>query len=125
MSFPGGSEGQASACNAGDRGSIPELGRSSGEGNGNPLQYSCLETLMDGGAWEAAVHGVAKSWTRLSDFTSLTGRHCPGTGNSTMGKRRTQSLFPWHSQLSGNQTINLEVCITAHSFCALKERTWF
>ena len=39
-----------------------------GEGNGNPLQYSCLENPMDGGAWQAAVHGVAKSWTRLSDF---------------------------------------------------------
>ena len=43
--------------------------KSVGEGNGNPLQYSCLETPMDGGAWLAAVHGVAKSWTRLSDFT--------------------------------------------------------
>ena len=41
----------------------------SGEGNGNPLQYSCLENPMDGGAWQATVHGVAKSWTRLSDFT--------------------------------------------------------
>ena len=42
-----------------------------GEGNGNPLQYSCLENPMDGGAWWATVHGVAKGWTRLSDFTSL------------------------------------------------------
>ena len=50
-------------------GSIPGLGRSPGEGNGNPLQYSCLENPMDGGAWSAAVHGVAKSRTRLSDFT--------------------------------------------------------
>ena len=57
------------ACNAGDVGSIPGLGRSPGEGNGNPLQYSCLEGPMDGGAWLAAVHGFAKSWTRLSDFT--------------------------------------------------------
>ena len=48
--FPGGSDGKASACNAGDPGSIPGLGCSSGEGNGNPLQYSCLENLMDG-AW--------------------------------------------------------------------------
>jgi len=47
------------------------LGRSPGEGNGNPLQYSHLENLMDRGAWQATVHGVAKSWTRLSDFTSL------------------------------------------------------
>ena len=44
---------------------------SPGEGNGNPLQYSCLENAMDGGTWWATVHGVAKSWTRLSDFTSL------------------------------------------------------
>ena len=49
--FPGGSDGKASACNAGDMASIPGSGRSSGEGNGNPLQYSCLENPMDGGAW--------------------------------------------------------------------------
>ena len=66
---PGGSEVKASACNAGDLGSIPGLGRSPGEENGNPLQYSCLENPMDGGAWWAAVHGVAKSLTRLRDFT--------------------------------------------------------
>ena len=69
MGFPGGSEVKASACNAGDLSSIPGSGRSAGEGNGNPLQYSCLENPMDGGAWWAAVHGVAKSQTRLSDFT--------------------------------------------------------
>ena len=60
-----------SAWNAGDPGSIPESGRSPGEGNGNPLQYSCLENPMEGGGWWATVHGVAKSPTRLSDFTSL------------------------------------------------------
>ena len=65
MVFPGGSEGKASACNAGDPGSIPELGRSPGEGNGNPLQYFCLENSMDGGAWWATVHGVKKSQTGL------------------------------------------------------------
>ena len=63
MGFPGGSEDKASACNAGDPGSIPGLGRSPGEGNGNPLQYSCLENPMDRGAWRATVHGVTKSWT--------------------------------------------------------------
>ena len=52
-----------------DLGSIPGSGRSPGEGNGNPLQYSCLENPMDGGAWWATVHGVAKSRTQLSDFT--------------------------------------------------------
>ena len=56
-----------SACSAGDPGSIPGLGRSPGEGNGNPLQYPWLENLMDRGAWWAAVHGVAKSWARLSN----------------------------------------------------------
>ena len=61
--------GQASSCNAGDPGSIPASGRSPGEGDGNPLQYSCLENPMEGGAWWATVHGVAKSRTRLSDFT--------------------------------------------------------
>ena len=71
MGFPGSSDGKASAYNAGDPGLIPGLGISPGEGNGNPLQYSCLENLMDGGAWCATVHGVAKSRTRLSDFTLL------------------------------------------------------
>ena len=51
MDFPGGSDGKASTYNAGDPGSIPGLGRSSGEGNGNPVQYSCLENPMDGGVW--------------------------------------------------------------------------
>jgi len=57
----GGSEVKASACNAGDLGSIPGLGRSPGEGNGTPLQYSCLENPMGRGAWWATVHRVAKS----------------------------------------------------------------
>ena len=66
LGFPGGSDSKASAYNAGDPGSIPGLGRSSGEGNGNPLQYSCLENPMDRGTWWATVHGVTKSRT---DFT--------------------------------------------------------
>ena len=71
--FPGGSEVKSYASNAGDLGSIPGSGRSPGEENGNPLQYSCMENPMDGGAWWATlVHGVAKSRTRLSDFTLLT-----------------------------------------------------
>ena len=68
---PGSSDNKVSAYNAGDPGSIPGLGRSPGEGNGNPLQYSCLENPMDQGAWWATIHGVAKRWTRLSSFTSL------------------------------------------------------
>ena len=71
-SFPDSSVGKEATCNAGDPGSIPSLGRSPGEGNGNPLQYSCLENSMDGGAWWTTVHGVAKSRTRLSDFTTFT-----------------------------------------------------
>ena len=61
--FPGGSDGKASAYNAGHRGSIPGSGRSSGGGHGNPLQYYSLENSMDRGAWWATVHGVTKSWT--------------------------------------------------------------
>jgi len=74
MGFPGGSEVKASASNVGDLGSIPGSGRSPGEGNGNPLQYSCLENPMDRGAWWATVHGVSKSWTQLSDLTNF---HAP------------------------------------------------
>ena len=71
LGFPGGSDGIVSACNAGDQVSISGSGRSPGEGNGNPLQYSYLENPVERGAWLATVHGVAKSWTRLSDFTDL------------------------------------------------------
>ena len=63
------SDGKVSACNVGDLGLIPGLGKSSGEGNGSPLQYSCLGISMDRGAWWATIHGVTKSRTRLSDFT--------------------------------------------------------
>ena len=66
--FPGGSHGNASPYSAGDLGLIPRSGRSPGEGNGNPLQYFCLENPLERGAWQATVHGVTKSQTRLSDF---------------------------------------------------------
>ena len=67
MGFPGGLDSKESACNAEDPGSIPGSGRFPGEGNGYPLQYSCLETSVDREAWWATVHGVTKSWTQLSD----------------------------------------------------------
>ena len=70
-SFPGSSAGKESACNAGDLGSISGLGRSAGEGKGYPLQYPYLENSKDRGAWQAPVHGFAKSWTQLSDFRSF------------------------------------------------------
>ena len=60
MGFPSGSDGKESACNAGDLGSIPGLERSPGEGNGYPLQYSCLENPMERGAWQATVHRVSR-----------------------------------------------------------------
>ena len=63
LGLPGGSDGKESACDVGDLGSIPGMGTSPGEGNGNPLQYSCLENSMN-----CIVHGVAKSWTQLGDF---------------------------------------------------------
>ena len=65
--LPCSSNGKESACEGGDQGSVPGLGSSSGEGNGNPLQYSCLENSMDREAWRATVCGVTKSRTRLSD----------------------------------------------------------
>ena len=65
--FPGGSDSKESARNAGDLDSIPGSGRSPGEENGYPLQYSCLENYMDRGAWWATIHGVEKSWTWLSN----------------------------------------------------------
>ena len=61
LGFPGGSGGKVSACNVGDLGSIPRLGRSPGGGHDNPLQYSCLENSMDRGVWWATVRGAAKS----------------------------------------------------------------
>ena len=67
MGFSDGSDNKESACNAGDPGSIPGLGRSPGEGNGNSHQYSCLGDPMDRGAWQAAVFGITKNQTRPSD----------------------------------------------------------
>ena len=61
--------GKESACNMRDLGLISESGRSPGEENGNPLQYSCLENSMDRGAWRATVHRIAKSWTQLKQLT--------------------------------------------------------
>ena len=67
MYFLSGSDSKESACNEGDLCLIPGLGRSPGEGNDNPLQYSCLENFMDRGAWQAIAHGVAKSQIQLNN----------------------------------------------------------
>ena len=69
MGFPGVSDGEESACSSGDLGLIPALGRSPGEGNDKPFQYSCLENPVDRGGWQATTHWVAKSQTWLSYFT--------------------------------------------------------
>ena len=69
--FPYSSVGKESVCNARDLGSIPGSRRSPGDGNGNPLQYSCVENPMDRGAWQAKIHGVPKSWTHLKRLSIL------------------------------------------------------
>ena len=74
-----------------DVGSVPGLGRSPGEGYGDPLQYSCLENLMDRGAWQALVHRVAKSWTQLKQLSTHAHKQ-PGTTRTAMVKMR---LFPF------------------------------
>ena len=76
LGFPGGSNDKESACSAGDLGSISGSARSPGEGNGNPLQYSCLENPMDRGAWWASVPGAAKSQTRLKRLTCTCSETC-------------------------------------------------
>ena len=82
--FPGGSEVKALAWNVGDPGLIPGTGRSLGEGTGNPLQYSCLENPIDGGAWQATVHGVAKSCTGFTDKPIPSPSHSPVYGWSVL-----------------------------------------
>ena len=85
--FPGGSKGKESACNAGDLGSIPGLGRSPGEGNGNPLQYSCLENSLNRGAWQAVVYPEAgKEWRQEEKVTT------------------EDEKFGWHHWLSGHES---------------------
>ena len=74
LPFRGGSDGKESTCNTGDPGSIPGPGRSPGEGNGYPLQYSCLGNPMVRRVWWATVHGVTKNWTWLSNTTLALGR---------------------------------------------------
>ena len=86
MDFPGGSDSKASACNVGDLGSIPGSGRSPGEGNGNPLQCSCLENPRGRGACWAAVYGVTQSRRQLKQLSS---------SSNSRGRKKTQfSLLP-------------------------------
>ena len=96
--FPCGSDGKESDCNVGDSGSIPGLGQSPGEGNGNPLQYSCLENPMDRGAWQTTVHGVAEldttEWLRYFHY------HSQGFPSGSTVKKftcqcRRCRFYPW------------------------------
>ena len=92
MDFPGGSDGKEYACNVGNLSSIPRSGRSPGEGNGNSLQYSCLENSMDRGAWWARVHGVTQSQTQLKQpSTHLRGY--PVVSQEACRSGRKVSLF--------------------------------
>ena len=104
---PRGSDGKVSTCNAGDRSSIPGLGRSPGEGNGNPLQDSCLGNPVDRGAWWATAHGVAKSQTRVSSEHF----HSEACGNGQEGS--TEDLcnsreVKFHSQQSRRMAGDLQ-----------------
>ena len=115
IDFPGGSDGKASVYYVGDPGSIPGWGRSPGEGNGNPLQYSCLENPMDGGAWQATVHGVEKSQTRLSDFTSQIDNKGFASGSAvknlpTMQEMQDQSLG-WEDPLEEGMATHSSVLV--------------
>ena len=95
--------GKESSCNAGDTGdlrSIPGLGRSPGEGNHNPLQYSCLENPMDRGAWRATAHGVTNSWTQLSNSHAQTLLYYFNILNYFVFFKRTQLFPPIHSSRS-------------------------
>ena len=95
---PGGSDGRESACNVGDLGSTPESGRSLGEGNGTPLQYSCLEHPMDRGAWWATVHRVAQSQTRLTQLSMARQWEVRGLGQGRAAGRyldRTRTGVFW------------------------------
>ena len=103
LGFPGGSEVKASASNVGDLGSIPGLGRSPGGGNGNPLQYSCLENPMDRGAWRAAVHGATKSQTWLGDWARTCIVQCISSDSYLwLHIRTTRRLFQTYLHLGPN-----------------------
>ena len=92
--FPGGSDSKESACNAGDLGLIPEWGKSPGDGNGYPLQYSCLKNFMDRGAWWATVHGVTKTEGRGQSMGSPRQRAAPKSHFSAPRLVTTSNSLP-------------------------------
>jgi len=126
--FPGGSVVKNLPANAGDAGSIPESGRSPGEGNGNPLQYSWMDkNTMDREAWWATVHGVTKSWTWISDQTTHKGyfdwvhSHITGRDKWWTERFREKEVFYlwqilfWYSTLCQDLPFQLRTCGALHS----------
>ena len=111
MGFPGGSDSKESASNVGDLDSIPGLGRSPGEGNGYPLQYSCLENSMDRGAWRATVPGIAKGWTRVVWYA------CKWTTNSIW---RLSTTFDAQGRGIKQENINTLVAKDTEFFADVK-----
>ena len=126
--FPGGSIGKESACNAGDMGLIPELVRSPGGGNGNPLQYSYLGNPMDRGAWWAAVHGGCNSWTWLINLITTTYQLLTIQSNFTLYLRTSDHAFSLQKpkkkkKISGWED-PLEKGIAAHSSILVWRIPW-
>ena len=111
LDFPGDPLDKNPPAHAGDLGSIPALGRSSGEGNGNPFQCSCLGNPMARGAWQATVHGVTKSWTRLSNSTIT--RRADSFEKTLMlgkiegGRRRGQQRMRWLDGITDSMDMSL------------------
>ena len=123
--FPGGSDGKLSACNTGDRGLIPGLGRSPGEGNGSPLQYSCPGNTMDGGAWRATVHRVTKRWTQLkrlstSKLTCFCNLCLPPLAPESVGREGKFALYQQQKYISIYLLVN-ETLVTNSPLSALME----
>ena len=119
LSIPGGSEVKVSACNVGDLGSTPRSGISPGEGNGNPLQYSCLDNPMNGGPWWATVHGVAKSWTRLSNLTYALCMMLLTTVSNLFFSTLDIVRVYWYTQSLSDRSLKADWCQT-DPYCSYK-----
>ena len=118
--FPGGSDSKESVCNAGEPGLIPGLGRSSGEGNVNPLQHSCLENLMDRGAWRAMVHGVSR--VRHGLVTKTTTIYSETQERSFWRKPDLWSCSKWSISLWGK--ILVEIKLVSQDKCESYRLGW-
>ena len=118
LGFPGGSEVKASAWNAGDPGSIPQLGRSPGEGKGTPLQYSCLENPMEGGAWQATVHGISKSRFTTERF------HFHFTNDLAENRSPEQIDYRELRSKGEMRTEDSERCLSFKTFCCAQKHHW-